>query len=79
MENLVYGHQFIEFRAPWGCLDGSAEIAVARATVVLYSEGNAATRVKPKLSEPAASPRLAPIRERPPAGREIFELPERPS
>jgi hypothetical protein len=79
MENLVYGHQFIGFRAPLGCLDGSAKIAVAKATVVLCSEGNAATRAKPELSEPAASPRLAPIRESPPAGREIFELPERPS
>jgi hypothetical protein len=29
MENLVYGHQFIGFRARWGCLDGPAEIAAA--------------------------------------------------
>jgi hypothetical protein len=79
MENLVYCHEFIAFRARWGCLDGPAEMVVARATIVLYSEGNAVTRVKPELSEPAASPRLAPIRESPPAGREIFELPERPS
>jgi hypothetical protein len=79
MENLVYGHQFIEFGAPWGCLGGSAEIAVARATVVLCSEGNAEIRAKRELSELAASLRPASIRESPPAGSEIFEPPERPN